>query len=93
MYNAPLTIAMNHERHTLEFFDFDNGEILQERFVSLHDIFSQHADVTYQYDFGDYWMHTITLEKKVQAHSLEVEFLEGNGERPPEDVGGEFIWI
>lgn len=88
--NDPLTIAMDDELHTLEFFDFDNGEILQERFVSLHDIFSQHTDVTYQYDFGYYWMHKITLEKKVQAHSLQVVFLEGNGERPPEDVGGEF---
>lgn len=88
--NDSLTIAMDDELHTLEFFDFDNGEILQERFGSLHDIFSQHTDVTYQYDFGDYWMHKITLEKKVQAHSLQVVFLEGNGERPPEDVGGEF---
>ena len=88
--NTPLTIAMDDEPHTMEFFDFDNEGILQERFVSLHDIFSQHADVTYQYDFGDSWTHIITLEKKVQAHSLQVVFLEGNGERPPEDAGGEF---
>ena len=88
--NTPLTIAMDDEPHTMEFFDFDNEGILQERFVSLHDIFSQHADVTYQYDFGDSWTHIITLEKKVQAHSLQVVFLEGNGERPPEDVGGEY---
>lgn len=88
--NKPLKIVMDDEPHTMEFFDFDNEGILQERFVSLHDVFSTHSDVLYQYDFGDSWTHIITLEKKVQAHSLQVVFLEGNGERPPEDVGGEY---
>lgn len=80
---------MNDEPHTLKFFDLDKEEILQERFVSLQDIFTQHATVTYQYVFGDAWTHTITLEKTIQTHSLQAVLLEGNGERPPEDVGGE----
>lgn len=88
--NKPLKIVMDDDPETLEFTAFDNEEIVQERFVSLRDVFSKHSDVLYQYDFGDSWMHIITLEKKVQAHSLQVVFLEGNGERPPEDVGGEY---
>lgn len=88
--NKLLKIVMDDEPETLEFSAFDKEEILQERFVSLRDIFSQQSEVFYQYDYGDSWMHTITLEKKAQAHSLQVVFLEGNGERPPEDVGGEF---
>ncbi|WP_336045713.1 plasmid pRiA4b ORF-3 family protein [Solibacillus ferritrahens] len=88
--NKPLKIVMDDDPETLEFTAFDNEEIVQERFVSLRDVFSKHSDVLYQYDFGDSWTHIITLEKKVQAHSLQVVFLEGNGERPPEDVGGEY---
>ena len=88
--NKPLKIVMDDDPETLEFTAVDNEEIVQERFVSLRDVFSKHSDVLYQYDFGDSWTHIITLEKKVQAHSLQVVFLEGNGERPPEDVGGEF---
>ncbi|MBD8034852.1 plasmid pRiA4b ORF-3 family protein [Solibacillus merdavium] len=88
--NKPLKIVLDDDPETLEFTAFDNEEIVQERFVSLRDVFSKHSDVLYQYDFGDSWMHIITLEKKVQAHSLQVVFLEGNGERPPEDVGGEY---
>ena len=88
--NKPIKIVMDDDPETLEFTAFDNEEIVQERFVSLRDVFSKHSDVLYQYDFGDSWTHIITLEKKVQAHSLQVVFLEGNGERPPEDVGGEY---
>lgn len=84
-----LSIVMDDSPETFEFLDFNHKEILQERFVALRDIFSQPSAVFYEYDFGDSWIHTITLEKTVQAHSLNVLFLEGNGERPPEDVGGE----
>lgn len=88
--NKPLKIVMDDDPETLDFSVSDHEEIAQERFVSLRDVFSNHSDVLYQYDFGDSWMHIIMLEKKVQAHSLQAVFLEGNGERPPEDVGGEY---
>ncbi|MTT32179.1 hypothetical protein GMB86_09195 [Terrilactibacillus sp. BCM23-1] len=32
----------------------------------------------------------ITLEKVVKSTAFQATFLEGNGERPPEDVGGEW---
>ena len=47
---------------------------------------------TYEYDFGDGWLHTILLEKILpieEGHSYPV-CIKGKGACPPEDVGG--IW-
>ena len=51
-------------------------------------MFSEGTEVTYQYDFGDNWEHNITFEKVVKSNEFKATLLEGNGERPPEDVGG-----
>lgn len=44
----------------------------------------------YTYDFGDNWVHHITVDKVLldydKNHAL---CLDGAGEAPPEDVGGE----
>lgn len=43
----------------------------------------------YVYDFGDDWVHTITLEKRVVVGTLKVaSCIDGARARPPEDVGG-----
>ena len=43
----------------------------------------------YLYDFGDYWEHEITVEKKIDGKKLINPIcLEGEGRCPPEDVGG-----
>ena len=45
----------------------------------------------YLYDFGDGWMHTITIQSVEQipdGHTLDVTCLAGQGRCPPEDVGG-----
>ncbi|HPQ02586.1 MAG TPA: hypothetical protein PK183_04695 [Bacillota bacterium] len=47
----------------------------------------------YEYDFGDSWQHTITLEKTVSSDTLEVTYLDGRGERPSEDVGGSWGYM
>lgn len=86
--NRNLKIVMDDDPNTLEFADSSRDEIVQERFVSLAEIFSQHPEVIYEYDFGDSWKHIITLEKSITATSLYAKLLEGKGERPPEDVGG-----
>lgn len=86
--NRHLKIVMDDEPDTLEFIDFSKNEIVQERFLSLAEIFSHHPEVIYEYDFGDSWKHIITLEKSIPATSQRVQFIEGKGERPPEDVGG-----
>lgn len=86
------------EKKTLKIImdDYDQGsfnpecfEVLQERFVALEDIFPVHQEIHYEYDFGESWIHTITLELVVQSEQLQAVYMEGKGERPPEDVGGE----
>ena len=43
---------------------------------------------TYVYDFGDYWLHTIKLEK-IEAREFEGAYcIGGSGACPPDDVGG-----
>ncbi|GIN57391.1 plasmid pRiA4b ORF-3 family protein [Lederbergia ruris] len=86
--NKSLKIVMDDDPETMEYFNFDDFEMLQERFVALEEILPEFGEVTYEYDFGDSWEHTIKFEKNVKSKTFQVTFLEGNGERPPEDVGG-----
>ncbi len=81
-------IVMDDDPESLDWLDFDRYDLLQERFVSLEDILPDHEEVTYEYDFGDSWEHKIILEKVVKSNSFKATFIEGEGERPPEDVGG-----
>jgi hypothetical protein len=84
-----LKIVMDDDPETMEYMNFDAFEIRQERFVGLEEIFPTNGEVVYLYDFGDSWEHTITLEKVVKSNEFRATFVEGIGERPPEDVGGE----
>jgi hypothetical protein len=80
-------IVMDDDPDTLEWLDFDTYDVLQERFTALEDILP-HGEVIYEYDFGDSWEHTISLEKVIKSNTFEATFMDGKGERPPEDVGG-----
>ncbi|MDQ1002750.1 hypothetical protein QFZ28_003150 [Neobacillus niacini] len=84
-----LKIMMDDDPETMEYLDLEAFENRQERFVGLEEIFPTYGEVVYEYDFGDSWVHTITLEKVVKSNEFRALFVEGIGERPPEDVGGE----
>jgi hypothetical protein len=84
-----LKIIMNDDPETMEYLNFDAFEVCQERFVGLEEIFPAYGEVLYEYDFGDSWEHIITLENVVKSNEFRATFVEGIGERPPEDVGGE----
>lgn len=45
---------------------------------------------TYEYDFGDFWEHSIVLEKILDADELDASdfFIAAQGACPPEDCGG-----
>jgi hypothetical protein len=88
--NKPLKIVMDDNPETMEYVNLDEFETRQERFIAVEDIFPEHGEVIYEYDFGDSWEHIITLEKVVKSNVFQATYLEGNGERPPEDVGG--VW-
>lgn len=86
--SKPIKIVMDDDPETMEYVNFDDFDIRQERFVALEDIFPKFGEAIYEYDFGDSWEHTITLERVVKSKAFQATYLEGNGERPPEDVGG-----
>jgi hypothetical protein len=54
--------------------------------------FNKGSQLTYLYDFGDNWKHTILVEKVLpyDKKARLPQFLEGKRAAPPEDVGGEF---
>lgn len=48
------------------------------------------AEITYTYDFGDDWQHRIVVEEFINDYDLNhPTCLAGEGNAPPEDVGGE----
>ena len=73
-------------------WDLGEGEDgLPEAGVRLDEVVATPGDrLHYQYDFGDDWWHTITLEgvEPWVAGSHEAECLDGARACPPEDVGG-----
>jgi hypothetical protein len=58
-----------------------------ERLVSIAT--EQGQRFSYQYDFGDNWWHTVTLEEVREAGPENIfQILDGAGACPPEDCGG-----
>lgn len=77
----------------LTHFDEMEGETdgLFERDVRLDETIAEPGQrLFYEYDFGDSWQHTITLEKVEpwDDDAPEVTCLTGRRACPPEDVGG-----
>lgn len=74
-----------------EFTDEWSNENADAEKVKLKDIFKKEKQTyTYIYDFGDDWIHTITLEKISNEKLLFPICLAGKGQCPPEDCGG--VW-
>lgn len=72
--------------------DFDSAEsILPETGVSLADVLQKpKSQITYIYDLGDYWQHSVRLEAIGVADS-ETQYprvVDGVRACPPEDCGG-----
>lgn len=86
--DKPLNIIIDDSPELSDILDYEMYDIRQERFVTLEEVFPQFTEVIYLYDFGDSWEHMITFEKVVKSNKLHAEIIDGEGERPPEDVGG-----
>ena len=66
------------------------GEVIRsDREVRLSEIFPAYDHIIYNYDFGDDWDHHIRLLQIIDEYdSKHAVCLGGEGEAPPEDVGG-----
>lgn len=55
----------------------------------LDDVFPRTRTATYTYDYGDYWVHKIRLVETIDNYAGEMPVCTaGDGDAPPEDVGG-----
>jgi hypothetical protein len=81
----PIVNLVCHE----EAFRYENGIPMKlETNEKLLDYLT--ADIIYTYDFGDDWVHEITLENRIDNYEWNYPVcLAGEGNTPPEDVGGE----
>ena len=68
----------------------DEASRLDARDLRLCDVLSYGNALTYLYDFGDGWEHTITIEALTDPAPgfLYPRLVEAEGRCPPEDVGG-----
>lgn len=57
--------------------------------VKLSEFLPKHKHLKYNYDFGDNWEHYIEVEKILENQDVNYPIcLDGEGQTPPEDVGG-----
>ncbi len=62
--------------------------------IKLSTYFPKYRQMNYTYDFGDDWLHQITLEQYIEDYSGNLPaLLSGSGDAPPEDVGGEYGFV
>lgn len=58
--------------------------------ATLKEYMPKYEKIKYIYDYGDYWEHIITAQKVISDYDKTYAIcLDGSGDRPPEDVGGE----
>ena len=62
---------------------------LESNMTKLNEVFkTEKQTYTYIYDFGDDWIHKITLEKILPDTIFHPKCIKGKGKCPPEDCGG-----
>ncbi len=72
--------------------EMGNGELDEAEYRLCDLIDREKTKLSYQYDFGDSWEHTLVVEKILPklSGSAKIVCLAGKGRCPPEDCGG--IW-
>lgn len=69
----------------------EDDELISGKKRRISDIFSfDNSKAKYVYDFGDYWVHIIELEKifPIEKNKKYPVCIQGEGSSPPEDCGG-----
>ena len=89
-YPIKIRIVDGENPEAEDYLEPDKYEVKYDTRTSLKDVFRRTNMCIYTYDFGDDWDHEIRLEKVVEdSNNRFPKLLERQGERPPEDVGGE----
>lgn len=89
-YPIKIRIVDGLDTEAMDYLEPDKYTVYKDTLVTLDEIFSQVDKCIYTYDFGDNWTHIIELEKVIpDSTNRQAILLERNGNRPPEDVGGE----
>jgi hypothetical protein len=70
--------------------DDDREDEIDEETVTVLEALHGHREFSYEYDFGDGWEHTVTIEAEHRSpHGLQFALcLAGANACPPEDCGG-----
>ncbi|MEK3934310.1 plasmid pRiA4b ORF-3 family protein [Sporosarcina sp. FSL W7-1349] len=85
-YRPVLNIVMAQELMS------DSKEVDQAigKTTVLSDVIPKYTVLKYVYDFGDNWVHEIVVEKFLKDEPVKSPVcLDGEGDAPPEDCGGE----
>lgn len=84
------TYSMLDNEHVLEGGFDDDEEMLDDRKGKLNRLLYPGQRFTYQYDFGDNWVHAIKVEAIEQRPEPmgSAWVIDGRRACPPEDVGG-----
>lgn len=82
------SFIIDNIEYTVKEYDADFIKFADARNYSLEKL-KIDGDFEYVYDFGDNWEHRIEIEKEMDGKKLINPIcLEGEGNCPPEDVGG-----
>ncbi|OTA15346.1 plasmid pRiA4b ORF-3-like family protein [Xenorhabdus vietnamensis] len=87
--------TMGWENAHLFSFNIAGADIPEEYYdqVCIGEFLNDIGDeLCYQYDFGDDWLHQITVEKVLPKDIFQPEVTAGNGICPAEDSGGIWSW-
>lgn len=85
--DKPIVNLVNDE----EAFDYPSVVTMKlEQGIRLSEYVPEYKRIKYYYDFGDGWQHYIEVERIITDYDKYYPVcLEGEGNTPPEDVGGE----
>jgi hypothetical protein len=89
IYNGDLPLARIVQ--SLEVFDYPTKILLiLEHDVKISEYMPKYKKIIYRYDMGDNWEHIIEVEDLIFNYDKNYPTcIEGEGDSPPEDVGGE----
>ena len=87
----PLQTANLPSPYDEDFFGINECDVLDEREITLNEVFSANKSIVYEYDFGDGWTHEIRLIKMIDNADIPAPVcMELKGDAPPEDCGGPY---